>query len=291
MSSTVPVDSAVFLEFLPGTHQFLLEILAVWWSLGQIIPAGAAWGFLAKFSCPSDTPAGHCTRAENMGWRYLLFTMGAVTLVAFLARFLFFRLHESPKYLIGKGRYQEAVDTLNAVAKYNGTTQPITVEDFLRIEREFANPIDGREAVVRKTALQRTLANFTRDGGWKHVKALFSTRKQAFNMILIILIWGIVGLGSPLYSNFLPQYLALHGAQSGSTSINITYRNNLIVVACSIPGTILSGWLITLPVIGRRGTLGLAFIVSAVFLFAFTSARTQVSILTFNCVANFVQYM
>ena len=84
----MPVDSAVFLEFLPGTHQFLLEILAVWWSLGQIIPAGAAWGFLAKYSCAAETPAGQCKRADNMGWRYLLFTMGAITLVAFVLRFL-----------------------------------------------------------------------------------------------------------------------------------------------------------------------------------------------------------
>jgi MFS family permease len=289
--TVVPVDSAVFLEFLPGTHQYLLEILSVWWSFGQIIPAGVAWGFLPNFSCAADTPAGECRRADNMGWRYLLYTNGAITLVAFFARFFFFHLHESPKYLIGKGRYQEAVNTLNAVAKYNGTTQPVTVEDFERIERELGSPTDDHEGLKRKTAFQRMIANFTTEGGIKHVKALFSSKKQAFSMTLIILIWGMIGLGSPLYSNFLPQYLANHGAQSGSDSINITYRNNLIIVACSVPGTILGGWLITLPVIGRRGTLGLSLILTAVFLFAFTTARSQASILAFNCVATFVQYM
>lgn len=209
-----------------------------------------------------------------MGWRYLLFTMGTVALVAFLARFLLFRLHESPKYLVGKGRYQEAVDTLNAVAKYNGTTQPVTVEGFHRIETEFGNSTNGREEITRKTSLRRTMANFCVEGGWKHVKALFLTKKQALSMTLIILIWGMVGLGSPLYSNFLPEYLALHGAESGSNSNNITYQNNLIVVACSIPGTILGGWLIAFPTIGRRGTLGISLILTAVFLFAFTTART-----------------
>ena len=217
--------------------------------------------------------------------------MGSITLAASFLRLLFFHLHESPKYLVGKGRYQEAIDTLNSVAKYNGTSQPIAVEDFLRIERQFADTSGGREALVRKTALGRVLANFTLDGGWQHVKGLFSSRKQSFSMSLVILIWGMVGLASPLYSNFLPQYLALHGAESGSGSINVTYRNNLIIVACTIPGTLLGGWLITLPIIGRRGTLGLAFLVSAAFLFAFTTARTQASILAFNCAGNFVQFV
>ncbi len=134
----VPVDSAVFLEFLPGTHQYLLEILAVWWSFGQFIPAGAAWGFLPRYSCSADTPVGQCKKADNMGWRYLMYSMGAITLAAFFARFVFFKLRESPRYLIGQGRYQEAIDVLNDVAKYNGTTQPLTVEDLIQVERDFA---------------------------------------------------------------------------------------------------------------------------------------------------------
>jgi len=283
------VDSAVFLEFLPGTHQYLLEILAVWWSLGQVIPAGIAWGFLPRYSCDPHTPPGHCKRADNMGWRYLMFTVGALTLACFFARFLLFRLQESPRFLIGQGRYQEAVDVLNSVAKYNGTTQPLTVEDLLQVEREFSESL-GTPPVSRKSAVKRVFAQF-RPGGLKHVRALFSTKKMAYSTSLIILVWGMIGLASPLYNNFLPEYLAAHGAQSGSDSINITYRNNLIIIACSFPGTLIAGWLIGLPYIGRRGTLGISLIVTSVFLFAFTSARTQAQILAFNCVSNFVQFM
>lgn len=285
----MPVDSAVFLEFLPGTHQYLLEILAVWWSIGQVIPAGAAWGFIPNFSCPSDTPAGQCRRQDNMGWRYLLFSMGAITLVAFFARFLFFRLRESPRYLAGQGRYQEAIDVLNDVAKYNGTTQPLTVEDLVAVEREFAES-HGIAPVSKKTAVKRVFAQF-RPGGFKHVRALFHSKKLAYSTSLIILTWGMIGLASPLYSNFLPEYLSLHGAQSGDGSVDTTYRNNLIIIACSVPGTLLGGWLINLKYIGRRGTLGYSLIISSVFLFAFTAARTQAQILAFNCISTFVQYM
>ncbi|KAJ9620738.1 uncharacterized protein PV06_03357 [Exophiala oligosperma] len=289
VGGNLPVDSAVFLEFLPGTHQYLLEILAVWWSFGQMIPAGAAWGFLPRYSCSADTPAGQCKKADNMGWRYLMYSMGAITLAAFFARFLLFKLRESPRYLIGQGRYQEAIEVLNDVAKYNGTTQPLTVEDLVQVERDFAES-HGIAPVNKKTAMKRTLAQF-RPGGLKHVRALFSTRKLAFSTSLIILVWGMIGLASPLYSNFLPEYLAAHGAQSGSSSINITYRNNFIIIACSIPGTLLAGWLIGLPYIGRRGTLGLSLILTSVFLFAFTAARTQAQILAFNSISSFVQYI
>ena len=279
----------MFLEFLPGTHQYLLEVLALWWALGQVIPAGAAWGFLRKYSCPLDTEPGQCAKADNMGWRYLFYSMGAITLAAFFLRFAVFRLRESPRYLVGQGRYEEAVEVLNDIANYNKTTQPITVEDFLEIERRYAES-HGIAPVNKATAVKRAFSMF-RPGGLKHVRALFATKKVALSTVLLLLIWGMIGLASPLYSNFLPEYLAAHGAQSGSGSIDITYRNNLIIIACSVPGTLIAAWLIQLPVIGRRGTLGLSLILSAVFLYAFTAARTQASILGFNCASNFVQYI
>ncbi|KAK5735813.1 hypothetical protein LTR17_007823 [Elasticomyces elasticus] len=289
VGGNLPVDSAVFLEFLPGTHQYLLEILAVWWSIGQVIPAAAAWGFLPNFSCAADTPAGECKRKDNMGWRYLMFTMGALTLLGFGLRFFLFHLHESPKYLCGQGRYEETVEVLNAVAKYNGKTQPVTVEDFLQIERDFEQS-HGVAPITKGIAVKRVFSQL-KPGGFKHFRALFASKKLAFSMTLILLIWGMIGLASPLYANFLPEYLALHGAAAGNGSIYTTYRNNLIIIACSVPGTIVAGWLIGLPYVGRRGILGLSLIFTSVFQFAFTAARTQAQILGFNCAVSFVSYI
>ena len=36
VGGNMPVDSAVFLDFIPGSHQYLLTILSIWWSLGQL---------------------------------------------------------------------------------------------------------------------------------------------------------------------------------------------------------------------------------------------------------------
>ena len=216
--------------------------------------------------------------------------MGAFTFVLWAGRFLLFHLHESPKWLIGQGRYAEAIEVLDAVAAHNNTTQPLTVEDLLQVEREHLSHHSTARLNSKKAALDRALRQF-RPGGFTHVRALFSTRILAFSTSLLVLIWGMIGLASPLYSNFLPEYLAAHGAQTGSSSIAITYRNNLIIIACSIPGCLVGGVLINVRRIGRKGTMGFSLILTAVFLFAFTAARNSAQILAFNCVATFVQYM
>jgi MFS family permease len=64
----VPVDSMIFLEFVPGSHQYLLTALSAWWNLGQVIVSLVAWVFLANFSCPTGSTYETCKRADNMGW-------------------------------------------------------------------------------------------------------------------------------------------------------------------------------------------------------------------------------
>jgi len=86
----LPVDGAVFLEFIPGTHQYLLTMyyllniaqrsnsfsLSFWWCIGSVVGAVVAWGLIGNYSCET---ASDCTRANNMGWRYTLFTFGGIT--------------------------------------------------------------------------------------------------------------------------------------------------------------------------------------------------------------------
>ena len=62
----MPVDSIVFLEFVPQSHQWLLVTLSAWWNLGQIVVSLLAWVFLAHFACDAD--AAPCAMRDNMGW-------------------------------------------------------------------------------------------------------------------------------------------------------------------------------------------------------------------------------
>ena len=47
----------------------------------------------------------------------------------FLARILFFRLHESPRYLAHAGRRREALESLQLISRFNGSDITIDLED------------------------------------------------------------------------------------------------------------------------------------------------------------------
>jgi hypothetical protein len=208
-----------------------------------------------------------------------------------VVRFFVFNLFETPKYLIGQNRNVEAVEVLNRLAKFNGVaTQPLTVAALEQVELDTLGEIlpppqpDDIKRIAQRS--MKTLGQFK----FGHLRALFNTKKNAYSISLVVFVWGLIGLASPLYSDFLPVYLASHGASSGDGSVNTTYRNNFIIVCCTIPGTILGGWVINWK-IGRKGVLSASLLSTSVFLFAFTAARTQASILGFNCASSVTQYM
>ncbi|CAE6429807.1 unnamed protein product [Rhizoctonia solani] len=43
IGGNLPVDGALFLEFIPGSHQWLLTLLSAWWSFGQLTASLIAW--------------------------------------------------------------------------------------------------------------------------------------------------------------------------------------------------------------------------------------------------------
>ncbi|KAI0087699.1 MFS general substrate transporter [Irpex rosettiformis] len=290
VGGNMPVDSAVFLDFVPGSHQYLLTILSIWWSLGQLFVNLIAWPLIANFSCPQNTPAGTCTKSQDMGYRYLLFTLGGFTLLLWGLRFFLFKFEESPRFLVGLGKDTEAVAVIQRIAAFNGKECTLTVEDLQRAEFDV---MGETEAVDER---RRGVLSASSDYSIGHIKALFKTKKLAWSTSLLIAIWGIIGLASTLYNNFLPFLLASRGAKFGDSSYYITYRNQVILSILGIPGAFLAGWAVEQPYIGRRGTLAISSGnalfndpraiykgLTGVFLFASTTARTSDALLGWNC--------
>lgn len=185
VGGNLPVDSAIFLEFLPPTHQYLLTILSIDWAVAQVIATLIAWPLLGNLTCSQEEKP--CLKQNNMGWRYFLITMGGLTLLMFLARFLLFSLYESPKYLMGKGRDEDAVRVIHEVARRNGKTSSLTIEDLKACEPEgYVAQVDV-SAVVKRHLIEQI--------DTKHVKALFSTFKLGLSTSLIATIWALIGLG------------------------------------------------------------------------------------------------
>ncbi|KAG8884902.1 hypothetical protein FRB98_002100 [Tulasnella sp. 332] len=276
VGGNLPVDSAIFLEFLPGTHQYLLTVLSIWWAFGQLFASLIAWAVLPNLSCPVDVT--DCPKSQNMGWRYYVIIMGVLMIILWAIRFFVFTLYESPKYLMGRGRDAEAVEVVHKVAALNGTTSNLTLRDLSRFDK--AGPgVD----ISTQAAIERNVAKFNAS----HVRALFKTRTIAWSTTLVISIWALIGLAFPLYSCFIPYYLATRGATYGDGSSYLTYRNEVIISVIGIPGAILAGWMVDLPKFGRKGALASSTLLTGVFLFASTTARSSNQLLGWNCAFTF----
>ncbi|KAK4160962.1 mfs metabolite:h+ symporter [Cladorrhinum sp. PSN259] len=277
VGGNLPVDSAIFLEFLPASHQWLLTVLSVDWAIAQVVGTAIAWPLLGYKTCQADSEK--CAKSENMGWRWFMITVGGITLAMFLVRFLLFDIHESPKYLVGKGRDEDAVSIVREVARRNGKECSLTVEDLRRCEPAgYVQQKTGAGTVVKR---RLEVVKFER------VRTLFGTRKMALSTGLIMAIWAFIGLGYPLYNAFLPYIQSQKGVDFGDGSTELTYRNSLIIASLGVPGALLGAWLIELPRFGRKGTLALSTVLTGVFLYASTTATNSDSLLGWNCAFNF----
>jgi hypothetical protein len=207
--------------------------------------------------------------------------MGGVALIMFVIRFVFFTIFESPKFLMGKGKDEEAIRVVHEVARRNGKTSSLTLEDL-----QACNTLSrtAHQQTTASAAVKRNLQKLNSS----HIRALFATKKLAFSTSLITSIWAFIGLGFPLYNAFLPYIQATRGVDYGDGSTYITYRNSLIIAVLGVPGCILGGVLVETPYIGRKGTLAASTVLTGVFLFCSTTALTSNSLLGWNCAYNFM---
>lgn len=111
--------------------------------------------------------------------------MGGFTLIMFLLRFVAFDLHESPKFLMGRGRDSQAVESIHAVAKYNGVESTLVVEDLTKVDTDATN--NARYTTV-SAAVERNLERFKFD----HIRALFATKELVFSTSLVISLWALI---------------------------------------------------------------------------------------------------
>ncbi|KAK8048968.1 sugar transporter [Apiospora phragmitis] len=258
VGGNLPVDGALFLEFLPDSSSALLTLLSVWWPVGQLASSFVAWYYISH-------------QPVELGWRSFIFAIGIITFVMFFIRFFVFHLFESPKYLLSQGRQAEAVAV-------TWLTEEVldAVVDMEAVQRSAAR-------LSTKEVLKQNLAAFSGE----HIRPLFSNRKLGLATTLMWLCWATIGMGYPLFNAFLPQYLS-HGVSTNAE----TYRNYAIISTVGVPGSLLAAYTVDhpSPFLGRKGTLAISTLVSAVFLFFFvTFGTTPTAQLFLTCVEAFTQ--
>ncbi|KAM0277215.1 hypothetical protein ACHAQH_005998 [Verticillium albo-atrum] len=212
--------------FIPATHQYLLVMQSAFWSLGQAVAALIAWPLIANFSCQSG--AAECDYKDNLGWRHTFWIFGGLTLIIFMLR-LTFRVYETPKFLLGKGRDAEAVRVVQQIATRNGGTTWLTLAHFEAVDHELGIEPDPDSADAAPNArtgnlFRQNLSKFKP----KKIATPFSTPRIALSTTPMIFLWCSMGMAYPLYHSFIPIYLENKGVSQGSSSLEKTYCNYAI---------------------------------------------------------------
>jgi MFS family permease len=190
------MDATIALEFLPQNRRALVSLLSMWQPIGVVVASAIAYGTAAKYRCDVTLPAcsavgageACCSVSSNMGWRYEVIVIGAMTLFVFFARFFVFKFHESPKFLLSRGREQEAIDILHKIAIYNGAPLPtLIVEDFRKVDRAIG--VDATEPPTGAN-VKDVILNVFKNLGF--LRGLFLNKLECFTFFLLALAYMVV---------------------------------------------------------------------------------------------------
>lgn len=206
-----------------------------------------------------------------MGWRYVMYTSGALVFVMSVLRVTVIRLKETPKYLLGLGKDDEVVATLQSLAARYGRPCRLT-----------ASELDACGVVTTAHSKNR----FSLGETLVHLRGLFATRTIAVSTTMIWASWTMIGLAYPLFHVFLPTYLASRGANLDVSTYE-SWRNYALTNISGIFGPVLAGWMCNQPVLGRRYTMLLGALATSGFFFAYTAVRTAEQNVGFSCAIMF----
>ncbi|PQE25863.1 hypothetical protein CJF30_00000578 [Rutstroemia sp. NJR-2017a BBW] len=308
IGGNIPIDTTIALEFLPENKRFLLALLSIFQPVGVVVCSGIAYGFIPPYSCAEDLQscatsdlapgAPCCSRENNQGWRYLLFTLGGLSFFIFTLRFFVFRLQESPKFLLSKGKDKEAIKVLQVIAKTNKTTCHLTNEDFAELDfnEELRSPATNNSGDTRlrggksynyATMKDKLMCELKRTG------TLFATRKLARVTILVWVIYAFDYFGFSIAASagaYLPTILARKGAAHHATTAE-TYRNFVIIYLPGVVGVTLGGFMTKVPRVGRRWSMVVSSALMATSLFLYAAIDTQAANIGITAMEYFFQSM
>ncbi|OBW67716.1 MAG: Alpha-glucuronidase [Aureobasidium pullulans] len=303
IGGNIPIDTTICLEFLPQNRRFLLVLLSLFQPIGVVICSVVAYGFIPPYSCspnfvepnpaPScrDVPTGTpcCTRASNMGWRYLMFTLGAITLSIFFLRFVVFDFQESPKFLVYRGKDQKAIEVLQKIAKFNKRQSSLTIEDFSSLRVDSAD--HSAAGLLGAGDEQETLSfwgkfklEFSRYG------MLFSSKSATYLTILVWLTYIMDFWGFTLAGGYLPSIIAAKNVVI-NRDLKHTYRSYVYIYLPGIVGVLLGGAMYKVPAIGRKWSMVISSALMGISIFLFSAANSNASNIGLNVMEYFFQSM
>ncbi|RAO71442.1 uncharacterized protein BHQ10_007454 [Talaromyces amestolkiae] len=292
LGGNIPIDAAIVLEFLPQNRRFLVALLGMWQPIGVVVASAIAFGTAAKYRCDVDLPACNaaglkpgeacCTVSSNMGWRYEVIIIGVITFLVFFVRYFIFTFHESPKFLVSKGRYEEAIEVLHKIAQFNKAPIPtLTLEDFQAVDMEMENEEQQHHDSV-KTVKARLADSIT------FLRELFLSKMQCFIFILLALAYMGDYWSFTLAGSFLPIVLLRNNVSSG-VDVTETYRQYIYIYLPGIIGAILALFSVQLPLIGRKWSLVISALLQGLSMALYTQVKNTAGYVGLNALEYIMQ--
>ncbi|QIX02255.1 hypothetical protein AMS68_007772 [Peltaster fructicola] len=305
IGGNIPIDTTICLEFIPQNRRFLLALLSIFQPIGVVITTAIAYGFIPKYSCTPNWTAGKdalpscfttapgqdcCGKSNNMGWRYLMFTLGAITLGVFILRFVVFRFKESPKFLVFRGFDSKAIGVLEHIAHTNGRTCGLTLADFDALTSE-AESLNSATALIGTGTKQRSLS------AWQSIKFELGRYKLLFANFtmtrLTILVWLTYICdfwGFTLAGTFLPTILTIKNANV-SVDLLTSYRDLIAIYAPGIVAVVIGTMMYGVPSVGRKWTMVISVGLMGASIFIYSTVNDRASNIGLNMMEYFFQSM
>ncbi|KAI8906498.1 major facilitator superfamily domain-containing protein [Powellomyces hirtus] len=250
----MPVDGCLFVEFCPKKDRSYLTLLSVFFSLGSVVASGI--GVFVFRGCGENQCLG--------AWRWLVGILGLLSLLMLISRFMFISLQESPKFLLAQNDRDGVHRVLDHLIQTNGSPIEISLDEIRRMPSETTEKI---------TADRNT---------WNVLVSLCTEEHQTITLLLFA-VWGLINLGFTMFNAFIAKFLTSKGINATPTSI---YLDCFIYASASIPASIAASYLIDHPRLGRRGTMGLSTLATAIALLTFTTVDQRGAILVSSALIN-----
>ncbi|KAF2681226.1 MFS general substrate transporter [Lentithecium fluviatile CBS 122367] len=299
LGGNIPIDATIALEFLPQSRRFLVSLLSMWQPIGVVVASGIAYGTAAKWRCDVELPsckavgAGEacCTVSSNMGWRYEIIVLGCMTLFVFFLRFFVFTFHESPKFLLSRGKEAEAIEVLHKIAKFNRAPPPtLTLEMFAALDE-----MDPRKPEVVSTAHPQTWTETARKVGkgfikeTTRIKGVFTNKLQCFTFILLAIAYMGDYWSFNLAGAYLPLILLQNNVSNGQGTVSDTYQQYIIIYAPGILGAVLALISVQMPLVGRKWSLVFSAICQGLSMAMYTQVKSTAGYVGLNALEYIMQ--
>ncbi|KAF2722605.1 MFS general substrate transporter [Polychaeton citri CBS 116435] len=306
VGGNIPIDTTITLEFLPQNRRFLLALLSIFQPIGVVVTSGLAYAYIPPYSCHPNfasidgtplpscraVPAGEacCTKASNMGWRYLVYTLGAITIFIFFLRFGVFRFKESPKFLVYRGHDEQAVAVLEHIAKFNKRQCGLTLADLDGLSSDedsntsAAELLGGGAKRMKSSWKEKFMLEMAR------YKMLFETWPMVWITALVWLTYICDFWGFTLAGYYLPIILAEKNAAIQIT-LKETYRSYMAIYTPGIVAVMIGALMYRVPSVGRKWTMVISSGLMGASIFIYSTVNSLASNIGLNMMEYFFQSM